>query len=202
MIAAINEARAYLRRIRKYIRISLAIFVISIFAGFLATGNYSNEMQAYLEEMQAFFASMQSPTSWGTFLMIFRNNAEAMLMGVLMGVFAGIFSLTFLIANGFVIGVFIYLYYINGLLPVLVMGVMPHGIIEIPAMLLSAAIGFRIGATTVGKIFRRKGSLVYELGEGMKYAVLLIVPALMVAAFIEAYLTPYFIALVDRGFSL
>ncbi len=202
MVEIINEAKIYLYRIRKYVWISLVLFVAAVLAGFWAAGKYPQEMEAYLEEMQVFFSSIESPTAWGVFLNILGNNVEAMLMVVLLGIFAGVFSLTFLLANGFVVGVFLYLYYIQGLLPLFVMGILPHGIFEIPAMLISAAIGFRIGATVVRKIFRKKESLTYELAEGIRFTVLYIIPALILAAFIEAYITPYFIALAENGFGL
>lgn len=202
MIAIIKEDKAYLYRIRKYIRISLAIFILSIFAGFFVAQNYPQEIQAYLEEAQAFFSSIQSPTLWGTFLMILQNNVEAMLLIVALGIFVGFFSFTFLLANGFILGVFAYLFYAKGLLLLFIMGIIPHGIIEIPCMLFSAAIGFQIGKTVVRKIFRKKESLVMELSEGIKFTVTIIVPALVVAAFIETYITSYLITLTQAGLGL
>ncbi len=197
----INEAKAYLHRIGKYIRMSLILFAAAVFFGFWAAQNYPEEIGSYLEEMQSFFASMESPTSWGIFINILGNNVEAMLTVVLLGIFAGLFSFTFLLANGFVVGVFLYLYDVQGLLPVFVMGILPHGIFEIPAMLFSAAIGLRIGATAVKKLFRKKESLTRELAEGIKFTVLCTIPVLALAAFIEAYATPYFIAWAESGFA-
>lgn len=202
MIAIIKEDKTYLYRIRKYVWISLAIFILSIFAGFFVAQNYPQEIQSYLEEAQAFFSSMQSPTLWGTFLMILQNNVEAMLLIVALGIFAGFFSLTFLLANGFILGVFAYLFYMKGLFILFIMGIVPHGIIEIPCMLFSAAIGFQLGKTVVRKIFRKKESLTMELSEGIKFAVTIIVPALVVAALIETYVTPYFITLAQTGFGI
>ena len=202
MIAIIKEDKAYLYRIRKYVWISLAIFILSIAAGFFVAQNYPQEIQTYLEEAQAFFSSMQSPTPWGTFLMILQNNVEAMLLIVALGIFAGFFSLTFILANGFILGVFAYLFYAKGLLLLFIVGIIPHGVIEIPCMLFSAAIGFQIGKTVVRKIFRKKESLMMELSEGIKFAVTIIVPALVVAALIETYITPYSIALGQIGLGI
>lgn len=202
MAKIINDAKTYVYRIRKCIWASLLLFIVAVGAGFWTTQHYPQEMGAYLEEVQAFFSSMQSPSPWGTFLLIFQNNTEAMLTVVLLGVFAGLFSLTFLLMNGFVVGVFLYLYYLQGMLPVFILGIVPHGIVEIPAMLISAAIGFRIGVAVIRKIFRQKESLTYELAEGIKFTVLFIIPALALAALIETYITPYFIALAEDGFRL
>ena len=199
MNKTIQESKSYVYRIRKYIWISLAIFLLSCAAGFYVAQNYPQEIQTYLEEAKAFFTSMQSPTLWGTFLMILQNNVEAMLLVVFMGIFAGLFSLTFLFANGFMLGVFASLLYAQGMLPLFFLGTIPHGIVEIPCMLLSAAIGFQIGGAVIKKIFLKRVGLTAEFSEGIKFAVIIIVPALALAALIETYITPFFIALTQNS---
>lgn len=202
MIGIIQEAKAYLYRIRKYFWVSLAIFLLSAVAGFYVSQYYPQEIKAYLVEVEAFFSSKQSPTLWGTFLMILQNNVEAMLMIVFLGIFVGFFSFTFLVANGFLIGVFANLFYAQGLLPLFFVGILPHGIIEIPCMLFSAGIGFRIGNAVIRKMFRKKESLTLELSEGLKFTVMIIVPALVLAALIETYITPFVITLAQTGLGL
>jgi stage II sporulation protein M len=194
-----KESKSYLSHIQIYIWISLAIFLLSAVAGFYASQYYLQEIQSYLDEAEIFFSSMQSPTLWGTFLMILQNNVEAMLLIVFLGVFVGFFSFAFLIANGFIVGVFAHLFYMQNMLLLFFVGIFPHGIVEIPCMLFSAAIGFRIGKTVIDKIFYKKTSLTAELSEGIKFAVTIIVPALVLAALIETYITPLFIALVQTG---
>lgn len=195
----LGDAKAYINRIRKYVWFSAVFFAFAVASGFMATELYPQEIEGYIQEAQSFFDSMQSPTQWGTFLMIFQNNVEAMLIVVALGIFLGFFSLTFLFANGFILGIFGYLFYANDMLPIFVMGILPHGMIEIPCMLFSAAAGFKVGATVVRRIFGHKVSLTSEIGECMKFAVTFIVPALGIAAFIEAYITPYFIVLAQMA---
>lgn len=195
----LEDTRSYIRSIRKYVLLSAVIFFGAFMAGFMATEIYPQEIKGYIEEAMSFFDAMQSPTQWGTFLLIFQNNVKAMLIVVALGIFLGFFSLTFLIANGFILGIFGYLFASQGMLPVFIMGILPHGIIEIPCMLFAAAAGFKVGATVLKKIFGRKVSLTVEIADCLKFAVTFIVPALALAAFIEAYITPYFIALAQMG---
>lgn len=202
MMKIIKESKAYLYHIRKYIWFSLVVFVLAALAGFYIAQFYPDQIRAYLAEAEEFFASMQSPTLWGTFLMIMQNNIETMLMVVFMGLFLGIFSLTFLFANGIILGVFAYIFYSQGASLIFFFGIAPHGIIEIPCMLFSAAIGLKIGKTVIGKIFRKKESLTAEVASGLRFAALIIVPSLVVAAFIETYITPFFIVLVQSGFGI
>jgi len=195
----LNIFREYAHHIRRYVWISVILFLLFAGAGFYATQYYPQEIQGYLDEAQTFFESMQAPTQWDTFLMIFKNNAEAMLMVVGMGIFLGLFSLTFLAANGFILGIYAYLFYSQGIANIFVAGILPHGIIELPCMFFAAAIGLKIGTTVLRRLAGKKVSVTSELARGIEFAVLVIVPALAVAAFIETCVTPFFIALAQGG---
>lgn len=197
MRKTIREAQTYLQRIRRYIWFSLVVFLVSVGAGYYFAQHYPAQLEIYLAEIKTFFASMQATTPWETFLMILQNNVEAMLLVVAMGVFAGLFSLTFLVTNGVILGVFAYLFAAQGEGLVFLAGILPHGIIEIPCLLFAAAIGLRIGITAVRRLAGRQVSLTQEMAEGVKCAITVIVPLLVVAAFIETYITPLFIALAQ-----
>jgi uncharacterized membrane protein SpoIIM required for sporulation len=83
---------------------------------------------------------------------------------------------------------------INGASPILYFGgfILPHGIIEIPAALLATAAVLQAGAIlatptpgrTVGEVF------ITSMGEWAKIMVGVIIPTLLVAAAIEAWVTP------------
>ncbi|MFA7169271.1 MAG: stage II sporulation protein M [Candidatus Paceibacterota bacterium] len=196
-IEIIKESKTYLYHIRKYVWFSLALFIFSSLSGYYIAQNHPDKIADYLAEIEAFFESMAEPTAWETFMAIFQNNVEAMLLVVGMGIFAGFFSLTFLLVNGFMVGIFAHLFVSQGLGLIFLFGVIPHGVIEIPCLLFSAAIGFRIGETAIGKIFQRKQSLILETSEGIKFAITAIIPLLFIAALIEAYITPLFITLAQ-----
>jgi uncharacterized membrane protein SpoIIM required for sporulation len=72
-------------------------------------------------------------------------------------------------------------------------GLLPHGSLEIPALLLSAAAVLRIGVVLVTpQMGRSMGEVVLEvLADWAKIAVGLVVPFLALAALIEAYVTPF-----------
>jgi stage II sporulation protein M len=193
----IQESKSYLFQIQKYVWISLAIFLVAAFSGYYFAQHFPSETAAYFEEMKKFFSSINQESPWQTFLSIFKNNVDAMLIVVAMGIFAGLFSLTFLLTNGFLIGMVAFLFTSQSSWLVLASGILPHGIIEIPRMLFSAAIGFRIGKTAIQKLLRKNVSLTREVARGIKFAVTVIVPLLFLAALIEAYITPYFIALAQ-----
>ncbi len=70
--------------------------------------------------------------------------------------------------------------------------VLPHGILEIPAMIIAGASILRIGATLAGPA--RKGTIgsafIYAVADWVKVFVLIVAPLLLGAALLEVYLTP------------
>jgi stage II sporulation protein M len=68
---------------------------------------------------------------------------------------------------------------------------LPHGIVEISAVLMAAAAGLRLGAVAVERLRRPGVELKTELAKAWRFFVILILPALVVAAVIEALATPF-----------
>jgi stage II sporulation protein M len=91
---------------------------------------------------------------------------------------------------GAVLGVF----KLIGYSPVLLFaaGLLPHGIFEIPALMLASAIVLRMGAILVTpQIGKSMGQVIIEmLADWLKVFIGVVVPLLVVAALIEAYVTP------------
>ena len=77
-----------------------------------------------------------------------------------------------------------------------VYGLLPHGIFEIPALILASAAMLRIGVGLVTpQVGRSMGEVVLELlADWTKVAVGLVLPMLLIAALIETYVTPVLLA--------
>jgi uncharacterized membrane protein SpoIIM required for sporulation len=125
------------------------------------------------------------------FLLILRNNLlvgalMVLLAPVTLGVFGGLGTL----ANGFVVGYVGGLFFEFSKLGFFVCGIAPHGIFELPALVLAAAFALRVGASMV-----RPASEGWLSGMRLSLAdycrgALVFVPLFTLAAFIEAYITP------------
>lgn len=76
-------------------------------------------------------------------------------------------------------------WYTQGQNPTVFLAIVPHGIFELPAFLLSAAIGLRLGR----EVLKRKGErhLKKELWNGLRMYLILILPLLLIAALIESF---------------
>jgi stage II sporulation protein M len=70
--------------------------------------------------------------------------------------------------------------------------ILPHGIIELPMVLLSAALGTRLGVMVLSRIVRRTSTeeILSELKWSASFYFRWILPLLFVAAVIETFITP------------
>lgn len=194
------EAKQYIVSIKREIWYSAFLFLLSCLAGYLFAEFFTERTAEYLEEIKKFFESIDQTTDFQTFLSIFENNASAMLTIVCLGVFAGFFSITFLFINGFLFGLLAQIIFQRESWILFFSGVLPHGIIEIPCMLFTAAVGFKVGGSAVKKLVRKPADLTEDLAQGLKFSVTVIIPLLFVAAFLETYITPLFMALAGLIF--
>lgn len=122
--------------------------------------------------------------------LVLLNNSSKCLAAILLGPAFGLFPLILGVVNGFILGV----------LSVLVSkaygpwfflaAVAPHGVFEVPAMVLSVALGLRAGWALVKKLRGKEVSLRREVKRGLKFYLRVILPLIVFAAFIETFLTP------------
>ena len=184
--------REYLYSLRFYL-----LFVIILFIGAIAVGYMGfmsetfNESLAWLQQLSEGIEDFtELYPSWLIFLMffivIFLNNAFTCFLNILTGPLIGIFPLFSAVLNGGLIG---WLAKEEGL--IVFLRIVPHGMFELPAYFLSVAIGLRLAR----EVFKRKEErqLKMKLGEGLRVYLILIVPLLLVAAFIESGLIVLYI---------
>ena len=109
-------------------------------------------------------------------------------MGVLPFVFMPIISI---VVNGSMISFVALISWEKGLNIAAFLGyILPHGIIEIPLLILSCALGFYLCLSLTKKIISEV-SIKEALINIFRTYVLIILPGILVAALIEAYITPY-----------
>ena len=134
-------------------------------------------------------------------LFIFSNNVRATFFILLGGIvsFSVLGMLMYLINVGLVGGV-LGVFKLIGYSPfkLFVTGLLPHGIFEIPALMIASAIVFRMAAVLVSpQLGKSMGQMILELlADWVKVFVGVVVPLLAVAALVEAYITPIILASV------
>ena len=126
---------------------------------------------------------------------LFLHNLQATLLMSFFGLFSfGVLGVILYLVNTSVIGGLLGLFKLMGYnsLPLIVAGILPHGIFEIPALILSCAAVLNIGLVLVTpQAGRTVGEVLIEaLADWARVIVGVVIPLLAIAAYIEAYVTP------------
>ena len=192
-------ARAFfiLREIRMISVIVIGLLIISGVVGYIIAKSFPVIFGEYMDMVMMTLSKSGLLDNEGNIstLMLFFNNARVALQGIGEGLLPFFFIPTLLIIiNGFVIGVVLAVRGGSGLIvPILFFsGIMPHGIFEFAALIISWSTGILLCYSTIKLIFRRiePERVVELLKSAAAVYCCLVVPLLIVAAIVEANLTP------------
>ena len=185
----IAEIKKYLSDLKFYILLSSFVFVSGILTGYSFVRDFPEETREIIEELKKLFASGEEMTQFQIFLFILENNITKLLMMLLLGIFAGIIPLFASFANGMILGIFACLVSESLSWEFFLVGILPHGVIEIPVLILATAIGIRIGKVALWRLFGGKVGIKKELAKALKFYIIVLAPLLILAAAIEAFIT-------------
>ncbi len=183
-------------RLKSVFVLAAFVFFSSLLLGYsVATFLNVNPFRDVLQEFSQSF-SERSPFSLMSF--IFLNNALKAALVVILGIFIGIFPVFFLFVNGLVIGSVIFEAQEMAGWQFVAYAILPHGVIEIPAILLASALGLRIGAEALNRITHKNSRIRANIKRGLRLLLTRIIPALLAAAFVEAFVTSALLKLLMR----
>jgi len=150
--------------------------------------------------MEALRSSVEPLTTQGALMLlglILLNNASKCLGAILLGLLFGLAPLMFDVVNGFILGLLAVASAKVEAAPFsFLVKLAPHGVLEVPAMLFSVAVGLREGVAMIRKLRGEEVSLKEEAKQGLRLFVRLVLPLLLLAAVVEAFLTPLIVSLV------
>ena len=160
-------------------------------------------VRAYLTLIEELIASLgleTGTTSWQIFSTIFSNNVRATVVTVFYGYLPFLFypALT-LGSNALSITALGISYVQDGLLSpaAFFAGILPHGIFEIPALIIACAIGL-CNCRFITRMVLKKPMQTEPRAQLVMLSRLyfiLVLPLLLIAAAVEAFVTPYIMAL-------
>lgn len=133
----------------KWIRIILTLFALSVIFGIISALLYPELMADIIRGFEDEFG-LEPSLNLDLAVAIFRQNFMVSVLAILGGLLIGIVPIIVVLANGFILGyvttfiIFSTPEYFENLF-LLILGLVPHGIIEIPIFLLSAVLGLRFG---------------------------------------------------------
>jgi len=182
----------YVWELRVPFIVCLSLFFVSLLGGFFLGNMLPTEV---LEEVLGSIPEMEDWSLPFIFVYIIVNNVSKSFIWMLLGIALGILPLLFVMINGFFVGWISYTTSIKKGFFFTVAALLPHGVVEIPAILLSMAAGIGLGVKLV-KSLRKQGSLKQELRSALSLYIFRIVPSLVLAAVLEVTLTPLIIYLL------
>jgi stage II sporulation protein M len=181
-----KESFQYLLESKRYILTITALFLFSIFLGILFPDFFKEKILELIKGMMELFVGKNLSE---TISLIFLNNARACLFSILLGIMFGILPIISAVFNGYLVGFVIKFAVAEEGLSVL-WRLLPHGIFELPAVLISMGLGLRFGI----EIFKKNPGKTLKINfqESMRAFFIIIIPLLLIAALIEGFLV-YFV---------
>lgn len=186
----LGQLRAYLNDLRPYFKISLTFFAMGIVIGAIMVNRVPGLAEYFQDSVANFVRTFRGMPGIQLVAAIFFNNAFKTLAAILLGWLIGIIPAVFLLTNGVALGLVLSLS-AQTLGPWLsILSILPHGIIELPAVFLGTSIGLLIGAHSVKKLFKKAPAApLAETIRGLRFFCTVIVPLLFVAAVVEVFFT-------------
>ena len=129
------------------------------------------------------------------FIRLFFNNLEACLLLFLGGASFGIITIFIMSLNGVLIGSIMEIVDKDHSVVFVIAAILPHGIFEIPAFILSGALGILLAQTLIAEWYH-VGDTAEEARRYTRLFVIYVLPLVAIAAFVEAFITPIIIHLV------
>lgn len=194
-----KEIRATLHRLALPLVLMSLVLVAALLLGANLSGRYTIPAELFAQsdldkgtiqglEYIRFFEVGSVPIIW-------FHNLRAIFLATLLGMVSfGVLALMILLTPFMLIGYFMAAFAIAGLSPwlFLLAFVLPHGVLEVPAIILAGAAILRLGATLAAPA---KGRTIGEawlgaLADWTRVMVALVLPLLLGAALLEVMLTP------------
>lgn len=176
-----KDAVSFLEETRWFFVFSLSTFFLFFIVGFVYPYFYEEELVKIIKGMALLIEDMNL---FELIFYIFLNNIKASFIGVVSGILFGVIPFFIISFNGYLLG-FVSRGAVSAGGVKVLWKILPHGIFELPAIILSIGIGMKIGIDILR--FGKK-NLKHNLVNSFKVFVLIIFPLLLIAAIIEGSL--------------
>jgi len=184
----------HFREMKIYFLVVIVLFILGVVLGSLHWNQALLDQQ--LKAISEIANSVEGKDSieMSLFWVILKNNVVAMLLMVASGILFAVFPLFSIFTNGLLLGYVGERAVQSTGLAQLAKGIIPHGVLEIPALIIACAYGLRLGVFAVQAIIAifsetRRQSFGLEAPRLMKLMVPLtgfLIGLLLVAALIES----------------
>ncbi|WP_148206188.1 stage II sporulation protein M [Thermococcus sibiricus] len=170
----------------------IGLFLLGCLLGILFTGVSPESAEALFSNLKSFFGGTigENIDKFSLFTFIFFNNTRVAIISAFGGLLFGVVPAGILFFNGFVVGIVLGYFHSQGESFLrLLLAIVPHGVLEIPAFAV-AGLG---GVEWYFEVVRGRGTLKERFMNGFVKSMRMLALALLmllIAAFVEAYITP------------
>jgi stage II sporulation protein M len=179
------DALDYTKKLKIHFLFSLTLFFTIGILGFIFPIFFIEEIKIFIQELIQLTSGMNS---FELTAYIIYNNIKSALLAIIFGIFFGVIPIAIIVMNGYILGfISSKAAAMEGIL--ILWKLLPHGIFEIPAVLLSTAIGLKLGLFLF--TYRGKNKLKEFKNwtiNSLKVFIFIIVPLLILAGIIEGIL--------------
>lgn len=189
----------YIWGLKYYLLAIVLIFAAFYAIGYIAVMTVPDMGNTVVSNFRQEVSPLKELSPVGLMLGIFANNALKCLLVMVLGLAFGIAPVLFIVANGLILGIVVGVTMRSTSLLYVLVGVVPHGVIELPMVFISAAIGLKLGVDVLKALLGKKESVVDKLVESLLVYIVWIFPLLFLAAFVETFVTGPILYLLFGG---
>ncbi|HWQ18529.1 MAG TPA: stage II sporulation protein M [Methanotrichaceae archaeon] len=186
---------SYLRSIRIYILISVLLFFGTAILGYIAAAYDPKFADTWLQSLDA-LRWIRDLSPLMIMVVIFAKNLFSCILSVLLGLGIGLVPMIVATSNGILLGVVAYNVIQKDGPLYLLAGIVPHGIIELPVVLICVAMGMRLGHLFILAVLKERSDLSGETRMAIHLLFKRAAPLLLLAAVIESFITPLILSVV------
>lgn len=192
----ISGFTSYVRFLWPYILIITFVFFGSLVAGYAWAGTSPDMANNVMQGFSSRFRPLLDMDPLSIMVAIFLNNAFVSLISLVLGLALGILPIVLIAFNGYIIGIISYIVAQERGFLFIFLALLPHGILELPMVFLSASIGLRLGHQVISALLGKETDIKREFTEGIRFYISWIVPLLLLAAIIETFITPLILSFI------
>jgi stage II sporulation protein M len=174
----------------------LLLFFATIIVGWVG----SAQNPAFGEELMKLFekevaGQMDNTNPYDMCVKLFFNNLQACILLFLGGATFGILTIFIMSINGILIGAIMEIVHKDHTPLFVAAALLPHGIFEIPAFIISGALGILLAQSLIAEWYGGGDSAIAAYSQARLFLAV-VLPLVVIAACVEAFITPVVIHLV------
>ena len=175
---------------KKWLIIATSLFAVGFILGLVAQPSIFGPFASTIAGLEELANLLVSLPQFIVLIVIFITNASTLLISFVLSPIFCLWPILVLTLNGWLLAFVSATVAQQESVGFVLVGLVPHGIIELPAFILGQAAALSFGTTVIFALFKKRGELILpSLKQNSRY-LLIALALLLPAAIIETYVTP------------